>query len=206
MPGQVTILLQELYISRSMNNQSTFSDRELLFKLRQGDKSAFDELYEKHWERVYNQSFKKLRDPELSKDITQDVFIHLWSHRAVNSIENLPAYLFTAVRNNVFRTLKQESRFIPIDELILEARAQYPQADAVLLEKEFLKHYESFVNAMPPAQQQIFRMRYHEDYSTQEIAEMLNLSRGTVQNQLTRAVTMLKASLLSIAFLLSQHQ
>lgn len=195
-----------MYISLNMRNYSAFSDRELLFKIREGDKSAFDELYEKHWEKVYNQSFKKLRNPELSKDITQEVFIHLWSHRALSAIDNLPAYLFTAVRNNVFRALKKESRFIPLDELILEARAHFPQADAVLLEKEFFKHYENLVHAMPPAQQRIYKLRYHEDLTTQEIAELLKLSRGTVQNQLTRAVAMLKASLLSIAMLLSQQQ
>lgn len=189
-----------------MLNYSSFSDSELLFQLSNGDKFAFDELYRKYWEKVYNQSFKKLRDPELAKDITQEVFIYLWSKRVENTIDNLQAYLFTAVRNNVFRAMKKESRFIAIDELISEARIYYPQADALILEKEFFRNYESYVSVMPAAQQRIFRMRYHEDLSTQEIAKQLNLSRGTVQNQLTRAVAMLKASLISIAILLSQQQ
>lgn len=60
-------------------------------------------LYEKHWDKVYSQSFKKLNDPDLAKDITQDVFVYLWLHLEGNHIENLQAYLFSAVRNNVFR-------------------------------------------------------------------------------------------------------
>lgn len=188
-----------------MSANSTYTDHELLTKLRNGDRIAFDAIYEKHWEKVYNQSFKKLHDPELAKDITQEVFIHLWSHKESNYIDNLPAYLFTAVRNNVFRALKKESRFIPLTDLMMEARAFYPEADAGLLQKEFFKNYDILVNAMPPAQQQIFRMRYHDDLSTKEIAEILQLSRGTVQNQLTRAVSLLRASLLGIAFLLSQQ-
>ena len=188
-----------------MAGYSAYTDQELLEQLRLGDSSAFDAIYDKHWDKVYNQSFKKLHDPELAKDITQEVFIYLWAHRENNTIDNLPGYLFTAVRNNVFRALKKESRFIPITDLIVEARAYYPDADSDLLQKEFFKTYDTLVNAMPPAQQKIFRMHYHEDLSTKEIAELLQLSRGTVQNQLTRAVTLLRASLLSIALLISQQ-
>ena len=188
-----------------MTTYRSHTDQELLALLRQGDSSAFDAIYEKHWDKVYNQSFKKLHDPGLAKDITQDVFIYLWTHREDNHIENLPAYLFSAVRNNVFRALKKDERFIPISDLILEARAHYPETDSDLLQKEFFKTYDTLVNAMPPAQQKIFRMHYHEDLSTKEIAEMLQLSRGTVQNQLTRAVTLLRASLLSIALMMSQQ-
>ncbi|ACU03289.1 RNA polymerase sigma factor [Pedobacter heparinus] len=188
-----------------MSAYSTYTDQELLAKLRGGDKFAFDEIYTKHWSKVYNQSFKKLHDPELAKDITQEVFIYLWQHRENNLIENLPAYLFTSVRNNVFRALKKQDRFIPVTDLIIEARAFYPDADADLLAKEFFKTYDILVNAMPPAQQRIFRMHYHDDLSTQEIAKILKLSRGTVQNQLTRAVTLLRASLLSIALMISQQ-
>ncbi|WP_262709977.1 RNA polymerase sigma factor [Pedobacter frigoris] len=90
------------------------------------------------------------------------------------------------MRNNVFRALKKEGRFIPIDDLLVEVQLFYPDADSDLLKKEFFKTYDALVNAMPPARQKIFRMHYHENLSTKEIAEMLKLSRGTVQNQLPR--------------------
>ncbi|TKC07340.1 RNA polymerase sigma factor [Pedobacter frigoris] len=55
---------------------SAYTDQELLSMLRYEDRRAFDELYERHRQVVYNQTFKKLHDPDLSKDITQDVFIY----------------------------------------------------------------------------------------------------------------------------------
>ena len=187
-----------------MPDYDKHSDQQLIMMLREGDWHAFDSLYEKHWDKVYDQAFKKLHDSTVAKDITQEVFISLWTHRETNYIDNLEAYLFTACRNNVFRQLKLDKRFLPINDLILEVKAYYPQADAEMLQKEFFEKYESLVNSLPPAQQLIFKMRYHEDLSTTQIAEQLKLSRKTVQNQLARALTLLRASLLSIAFLLVQ--
>lgn len=189
-----------------MLDYSNYTDQQLLLMLSEGDWYAFDSLYEKHWDKVYDQAFKKLNNGTLAKDITQDVFISLWTHRADNYIDNLEAYLFSACRNNVFRQLKINSRFLPITDLIMEAQAYYPQADADMLQKEFFKDYESLVSTLPPAQQTIFRMRYHEDFNTSQIAQELKLSRKTVQNQLARALTILRASLLSIAFLMTQNR
>lgn len=187
-----------------MTAYTTYSDQELLTMLREGDRVAFDALYNKHWAPVYSQAFKKIHDPDLAKDVTQEVFVSLWLHRGSNYIANLEAYLFSAVRNNVFRALKRDDRFLPIDDLMLEAKLYYPEADVVLLEKEFFKAYQLLIESMPAAQRSIYHMRYHENLSTIEIAEKLNISRKTVQNQLTRAVTLLRASLLSIAIALTQ--
>jgi RNA polymerase sigma-70 factor (family 1) len=189
-----------------MELYSKLSDQELLSKLRDGDRGAFDELYEKHWDTVYIQAFKKLHEPDIAKDITQDVFIYLWTSRERNHIENLPAYLFSSVRNNVFKYLKRESRFIPITDLVMEVKAYYPEADSVILQKEFFKAYDALIQAMPDAQQTIFRMRYHEFLTTEEIADRLDISRKTVQNQLTRAVTMLRASLITLAVLITHYK
>ncbi len=181
-----------------MHSLTAHSDTDLLNRLRDGDRSAFDLLYDRHWDRVYNQAFKKLHNPDAAKDITQEVFIHIWTHRDGNHIDNLEAWLFTAVRNNVFRELKKEVKFIPIPDLLVELRSYYNEADADALQKELMAAYDRLVNAMPPAQQTIYKMRFHEDLSTEEIAEQLNISRKTVQNQLTRAVSVLKTSLLAV--------
>lgn len=176
---------------------NVLSDAELLSRLRGGDRTAFDSLYERHWEKAYNQAFKKLNNPDLAKDIIQEVFIYLWTHRETNFIENLEAWLFSAVRNNVFRELKKAQQFIPIPDLLIELRSYYNEADANALQKELMEAYHRLVNAMPPAQQTIYKMRFEENLSTEAIAEQLHISRKTVQNQLTRAVILLKTSLVA---------
>lgn len=184
-----------------MSEYDGYTDHELLFLVRKSDRTAFTELYERHWDTVYSQAFRKLKDGDVAKDITQEVFIYLWAHRETNLIGNLEAYLFSCVRNNIFRLLKKESRFICISDLVMEARACCSEADALILQKELVNSYELLIKSMAPAQKLIYEMRFHEDLSTLEIAQQLNISRKTVQNQLTRALTLLRSSLTFIAVL-----
>lgn len=189
-----------------MPERILLSDAELLNRLQDGERLAFDMLYERHWARVYSQAFKKLNDPDTAKDITQEVFVHIWLNRDALDIRNLEAWLFSAVRNNVFRELKKTGKFIPIPDLLMELRSYYPETDAAALQKEVMSAYQRLVASMPPAQLKIYKMRYEDDLSTEQIAERLQISRKTVQNQLTRAVAMLKTSLLTaVIAVLSQR-
>jgi RNA polymerase sigma factor (sigma-70 family) len=175
-------------------------DELLLLQLKEGNEQAFDHLYDKYWQQVYAAAFKRLQDPARAKDITQDIFLQLWLKRMEKGIGNLPAYLSVAVRNNVWKLMRKEERYTPIPELLFNLGAM-DRTDAELLRGEFEKAYEALVDALTPAQQTIFRMRYHEDMSTSLIAGELEISRKTVQNQLRLAVAHLRASLTLILLL-----
>ena len=177
-------------------------DKLLLLKLKEGNTDAFDALYEKYWKEIYTAAFKRLQDPAQAKDITQDVFLQLWLKREENNIDNLPAYLFTATKNKVYNWMEKERRFTPVPELLLQLKTSHDQTDAEILRKEFMKAYEALIDTLTQSQQQIFRMRYQQDLSTSEIAELLDISRKTVQNQLGKAVAQLRASLLLVSLVI----
>lgn len=176
----------------------------LLLQIKANDGSAFDALYDKYWEQVYNAAYKRLKDSDQAKDITQDIFLQIWHKRNEMNIGHFAPYLFTAVRNNVFKWMQKEQKFTPIPELLAQLTQAKEQADAELLRKEFMLKYEALINTLTPSQQEIFRMRFHDDLSTKEIAEKLNITRKTVQNQLGKSVIQLRDSfeLLYIAVLL----
>jgi RNA polymerase sigma-70 factor (family 1) len=171
-------------------------DRRLLLQMQKDSAVAFDALYEKYWEQVYSNAYKRLKDRDYAKDITQEIFMNLWSARHSTKIDNLPAYLHTAVRNNVYKWLEREQRYIPIPELLAESGISPDQADKALLNKELLKACENLIKTLTPSQETIFRMRYQQDQSTHEIARELSISRKTVQNQLGRSLAYLRESLL----------
>jgi RNA polymerase sigma-70 factor (family 1) len=187
----------------SKNNKEV--DKLLLQQIKADSVAAFDTLYDKYWEAVYRAAYKRLNDSDYAKDVTQDIFLHLWNKRAELEIDNFAPYLFTAVRNNVFKWMEKQKKVTPISELISELKETKEQADAEILRKEFIVKYEALVGTLTPAQQKIFRMRFHEDLSTKEISEQLNISRKTVQNQLAKSILQLRSSFEVLYFVMMFH-
>jgi len=185
-----------------LNEDAGSEDKLLLLKLKEGNNEAFDTLYEKYWQGIYSTAFKRLQNPDLAKDMTQDVFLQLWLRREESNIQNIQAYLHTSVRNMVFNWMERERKFTPVPDLLLQLKVSMDETDAAIIMKEFMEACEALILTLTPSQQVIFRMRYQQDLSTAEIAERLNISRKTVQNQLNKAVTQLRASLTLISILI----
>jgi len=180
-------------------NQS--EDCRLLEKLREDSIESFNTLYDKYWQTVYVSALKRLKNQHQAQDITQDIFANLWLRREEQQIENLPAYLYSAVRNRVLNVFEREQRYIPIEQLLFaRPHPQNNPADTLILQNELQNRYESLVGSLPSQRKMIFRKYYEEGRSTQEIASQLSLSRKTVQNQLGRAASFLRTRLSQLFF------
>ncbi len=186
----------------SGTNSDVDEDALLLLQLKQNNKAAFNQLFEKYWESAYSTAYRRLKDADQAKDIVQDIFTHIWLHRNTDQIHNFPAYLNTAIRNKVIKIVTRQktthSFFNPLEDLSEKAA----NADRSLLWKEFYLAYEAWLNSLPPQRQIIFRLRFHDDLPTKDIASRLGLSRKTVQNQLGKAIEKLRISLTSLWVLL----
>jgi RNA polymerase sigma-70 factor (family 1) len=186
-----------------MNAYSTYSDQELTALLKGGDDLAYRQLYNNYWAQTYNNIYKRLKDHDKAEDITQDIFLQLWIKREEVAIENVGAYLYTAARNSVFRSMEKQAKLIPIADLLTDLESRHDQADGHLLTVEFMRAYEALVGALPEGQQNIFRMRFNEDLSPDEIALRLGLSPKTVRNQLGKAISTLRTSMMMLAVILT---
>lgn len=180
----------------------TESDTLLLAQMRSGSKTAFDVLYEKYKRDVYAEANKRLHDPEQAQDITQDVFTGLWIKGSEQEITNLPGYLFISIRNKVLRTIARQDKFVPMPELLADLAESKERPDQQMLYKELLEAYEAIVNNLPDQQRIIYKMRYTENRSPEEIAELLNLSPKTVRNHLGKALASLKSAMMIIHILI----
>lgn len=179
----------------SLSNPNIDNDRFLLQQVEQGDAPAFNALFEKYWQKAYSDAFKRLKNHDDSRDIVQDIFTHIWLNRATLHIECLPAYLNIAVRNKVLKLLSKKKNAHSFFEFYKYIPKESLRADSDLLWKEFMDSYEALIQQLPPKRQEIFRLRYHADKSTKEIAKQLGVTPKTVQNQLGKAIDTLKVSL-----------
>ncbi|HEY9260343.1 RNA polymerase sigma factor [Chitinophaga sp.] len=170
------------------------SDQELLTKLNNGNRVAFDVLYNKYWKQVFNTAYKRISNTELAQDIAQDVFIQLWTRENKTPILNLPAYLQVSARNGVFKQLEKESKYAVLPEELTELNTD-GSADTAVMFKEFLETFKELVAALPAQQKIIFDLRFHTGLSSQEIADQMNISVKTVRNQMGKALAKIRQSL-----------
>lgn len=174
----------------------TIQDTLLLIKLSEGCSHAFDTLYEKYWSHVFDEAYKRIGDRDRAKDIAQEVFTSMWARGTETIIENLPAWLYTVTRNQVYKQIQRQEYFVPIPDLLSELEGYGGWADATMIEKELLRTFKILIESLPDQQRIIFKMRYQDELSPNEIALKLNLSPKTIRNHLGRAIIKLKATIM----------
>ena len=155
-------------------------------------------LYRRYWKTLYDVAFQRLKDNQQSEDIIQDVFVSLWSRRNDVIIENLPAYLHTAVRFKIFKYIERDlvnrSFYKPM-EIILSGGMG---ADDGLMTKDMIRLIRLFAESLPEKRKEIFNLHLSGIRSTREIADQLHIKQKTVQNQLGRAFDGLRSLIAQI--------
>lgn len=188
---------------RKIINYRSYNDAQLVSLIREGDRLAFDEVYERYWKRLYNDTFKRLKSIDLIEEIVQDVFSNLWATRASRKIQNVYPYLLTAVRYQVFMVYKK-GKTMPVFEAPLEHMALSSlQTDSLFNEKELKGCIAIWMALQPEKRRVIFEMKYINDQSTREISEVLGISQKTVQNQLLTSFASLREFLGKLMILMT---
>ncbi|HUP12008.1 MAG TPA: sigma-70 family RNA polymerase sigma factor [Niastella sp.] len=180
------------------------TDQELFARVQQRDTHAFDTFYHRHFDKLYLAAFKRLKDQNACKDIVHDVFLDLWQRAVSIDNANIEAYLHTAVKYQVFKKAAREKQshfYTLFDDMGAwmskgNAKEDIPHN---IRYNELLHLVDLWIETLPEKRKQIFLLHYREQLSAQEIAEQLNLTPKTVQNQLALAFKDLKGQLPDLA-------
>ena len=169
----------------------------LLNALGNSDKRAFAVLYNLYAGKCFHFVNSLIKDSEVSKDITHDIFVKVWLKRElISKVDSFSAYLFRMVRNAVMDRLESEvirRRFVVESLMISDEFCSYVDEKITLDELQILVF--NTVNKMPEQRRRVFIMSRYRGIPNVKIAEMLGLSIRTVENHITNALSDIRLTL-----------
>jgi RNA polymerase sigma-70 factor (ECF subfamily) len=169
-------------------------DSQLIDQLRSGDQNAFTAIYDRHCSALYRTALRILQDHELAKDVVQEAFISLFEKSNENTIRNLQAYLYQVVKYQCFMQLRSgkisDKHLSQINTIIASN-----ELEEELHAKELQLVLDESIAALPEKCREVFYLSRFESLSNKKIAERLNISHKTVENQITKALKILHVSL-----------
>lgn len=161
---------------------------ELLEAMRQGDEHAFFVLYERYKVRLYVNMIKIVRSEPVAEELLQDVFLKVWDQRAaIDPSLSFQAYLFRISSNLAIDFYRKAARRRVIEALSATGPDAYDHVEQYIDFKEAEVLLGEAIGKLPPQRQHIFRLCRIEGKSYEEVADLLGISRGTVQDHMVKA-------------------
>lgn len=184
---------------------SSAQDLRLMERVKHGDMEALRELIEVHQYRVIGTVAKMLGDDSEAEDIAQQVFIRVWkSAPRYEPTAKFTTWLFKITRNLVFNELRRRKRHLTrsLDEaddndappLQLEDPGS-KAPDTTMLDDEMQSAIQRAIDELPEAQRMAIILRRYDEFSYEEIGEILGLSVPAVKSVIFRARTELRDKL-----------
>ena len=182
------------------------SDREvspaLIEACRAGEQDAFRALYDRYKDRVYSIALYFFHgDHSAAADVTQEVFLKLMTNiRQFRGDSEFSTWLYRLVVNSCLDYRRREKRLLPmVEDFFASFRAPQESALGDLLRDEMQQQVQEVVAKLAPEHRVVIVLRYTEGLSYEEIAELLQCSRGTVASRLNRAHKVLERRLATLA-------
>ena len=169
------------------------SDRDLIQEAKKGSHTAFEALVRRYSERAYRVAYRVVRDPDAADEVLQEALIK--AYRGLPRFEfrsSFYTWLYRIVVNLALDRRRQTKRAASVewDDTLagnLEPRAVVPgEADPELsaLRTEVRELVSRGVQELPDGQREVLLLREVEDFSYEEIAKTMGISKGTVMSRL----------------------
>jgi RNA polymerase sigma-70 factor, ECF subfamily len=155
-------------------------DAQLVRQVLQGDREAFDLLVAPHLTRAYRTACGITHDPDAAADALQEALIR--AYRALGNLRDGTAFYPWFIRIVVREALKQAPR--ATSPLPIAAAADAATPEGALLDREEREQIWSTLQSLSPDHRGVVVLRYYEDLTEAEMAEVLGISPGTVKSRL----------------------
>lgn len=172
--------------------------------LAKRDESAFEQVFKKYFKNLHAYAFTILKDEDDAEEMVQQVFFKLWERTETISISgSVAAYLYRAVHNESLNHLKHlKVRSDHRLHVAYTMKNETDHASKKLMNSELEAKLHAALNDLPEQCRSIFQMSRFDDMKYREIADKLDISIKTVENQMGKALKLLRMKLVDFLPLL----
>lgn len=173
------------------------NDRAGITSINAGHSALFEDIFRSHFKGLHLYASTIVKDAALAEEIVQDVFYKLWEKKDTIAIQqSVAAYLYKAVHNASLNNLKHNKVKDRYKANVVNYKNEVTKADERIVLKELQSKIETALNDLPPQCRIIFQLSRYEELKYQMIADRLGLSVKTVENQMGKALKILRRKLI----------
>lgn len=181
-------------------------DAELFSKIQSGDADAFSTLYDRYHTLVYTFAFRSCHDADLASEITQDVFVRLWTTASPYrpELSQFRTWLLTITRRIIYDKLRKQRRdnvillemhgnVVGVEDLKEGPAVMNPEMAAV--ESWFREDVRTAMQSLHLEDRRVIELAYFQQLTLVEISQELNRPLGTIKTRLHRALKVLRETM-----------
>jgi len=176
--------------------QVNYSDAELLVLLKEDPDKAVEILFRQYYSYVCKMVYQVVPDAMVAEDIAQDIFFEMWRKKEqLNINTSLRAYLRRASVNRTLNYLRNRKIKWEDDSELPNLQSEDVSINQTLENAELQQVIEQAIDQLPERCRAVFMLSRFEELSYQEIANQLDISIKTVENQISKALKQLRITL-----------
>jgi len=189
-------------LEKCMSNPAECTDEQLMISLCEGEDTALEVLVKRYQNDVFRFCLHYLGDLETAREITQETFLRVYTARDRFDAERLFRPWMLCIARNMCLNVIKRNKVVPMESLegmesasSAASPAWYPATEHPLegvLADERRRALLRLVNSLPEDARELLMMRYFEQMSAREIAEVLETTEGAVRTRTHRALNQLR--------------
>jgi len=171
------------------------SDVEIIKAIGKGNSIVFKQVFMSHYESLCRYAYTILKNAEEAEDVVQSMFVKIWEKREELEVKHtIRSYLFKAVYHQCInllehRSVKLKHQVHLAHEMLTETQLPEP------FQHELEENIVAAIKTLPDQCRLIFMMSRYEELRYAEIAAHLKISVNTVENQISKALKILRVKL-----------
>lgn len=176
------------------------NDRQLVSRLKVGDKKAFEEIFRKYREKIYYFAIRYYNSAEDAENVVQDVFIKLWDEReGVKEELSLNNYIYTIAKNHLFNIHRKKINEKAYRSYIVDHLVHISNLENELIYADLKAKIDEIIDELPAQRKKVFIMSNMEGFSNKELASELNLSVRTIEVHKSLALQTIRKALTKLS-------